>query len=121
MPPARARKSSTSSGRPRRPRPRYLGVEAAGGEPFPLSSSTAWVPRLRDAFDAAGLAQVPFRVVRTEGPRAIVEVEARHVPAARRAWNPEMQGARGCSLGTTKTWGTLQGAKAWLARARTTA
>ena len=46
MPPASPRKSSTSSGRPERPRARYLGVEAAG-EPVPSSCTILRYGRTR--------------------------------------------------------------------------
>ena len=119
MPAARARKSSTSSGRPRRPRPRYLGLEAAGREPFPPSSS-AWAARLSDARVRAGAGLFSFRVVRAEGPRAVVEVEARDLPAARSAWNLTLGPSAGVTLRTWRSWGTLLGAKAWLAEGRGT-
>ncbi len=113
MPPASPRKSSTSSGRPRRPRPRYLGLEVAG-EPLPSPASARWGPLLGEAATAAGGAPW-FRVIRADAGAAIVEVEARDVAAARRAWN-RAAGEGSPGLRTARSWGTLVGAKRWLAR-----
>jgi hypothetical protein len=116
MRPVKARKSSTSSGsRPRRPRARYLGLEAAT-EPFPSTSPSVWVGRLRRALVDAGSPGLPFRLVRSEGRRAIIEVEALDAPAARRAWNRDV--GPDDRMRTERTWGTLVGAKAWIGRAR---
>jgi hypothetical protein len=107
------RKSSTSSGRPKH-RPRYLGIEVAG-EPFPVLSPRWWDAALR-----AGLARGPggstdrFRLVRSEGARAIAEVDHSDAAAARTAWNAKVDGAPGLTLVTRRTWGTLVGAKRWL-------
>jgi RNase P/RNase MRP subunit POP5 len=107
------RKSSTSSGkRPPRARPRYLGLEVAG-EPFPPATRW-WETTLRDLLDRSAVTG-RFRLVRTDGYRAIVEVDHRLSATLRVAWTTELE-ERGhrLRLGTRRTWGTLRGAKAWL-------
>jgi len=55
-----------------------------------------------------------FRLVRSEGRRAIAEVDHRSVGRARAAWNGAAP--TGPALETRRTWGTLVGAKNWLRR-----
>ncbi len=118
MRPVSLRKSSTSFGkRLPRSRPRYLGLEVAG-EPVPALSPPLWLSTLREALASSGAPSVAFRVIRTEGPRAVVEVEGREAAAARRAWNVDAAGGPQGSLRTVRTWGTLVGAKEWLGRER---
>ncbi len=122
MPLASPRKSSTSSGRAaERPRPRYLGLEVAGDQPL-LPSPRAWEAILsaRWARGARGPAS-GFRIVRSDGRRAIVEVEHRAASWARAAWNgPDPAGA-GPTIATRRTWGTLVDAKVWMRRPRAVA
>jgi hypothetical protein len=109
------RKSSTSSGkRPPRSRPRYLGLEVAG-ELFPPPPPRWWEATLRRALDASP-ARGGFRLVRSDGFRAIVEVDQFRAPAARIAWTIPLDESRpgGTALRACRTWGTLRGAKAWL-------
>jgi len=106
------RKSSTSSGKPRPVRPRYLGLEVAG-ELLP-SFSRDWEALLRDRLDRAGLGNVKFRLIRADGRRAIVEVGHVEVRAARSAWTVPTPTGRGPGMTPRRTWGTLVGAKAWL-------
>jgi len=113
MPPASPRKSSTSSGRPERLRARYLGIEVAG-EPVPTLRPLPWGPWLRDALATAGAAELPFRLIRSEGRRAVVKVGRADVGTARRAWNTLRSAPGGRLLCTRRTWGTLVGAKRWL-------
>ena len=106
------RKSSTSSGRPRPVRPRYLGVEVAG-EHFP-SFARDWEGLLRGRLDRAGAGGLSFRLIRAEGRRAVVEVAHVQASAARGAWNalgPEIWDLK---LATRRTFGTLVLAKVWL-------
>ncbi len=113
MPPASPRKSSTSSADRSPPRSRYLGLEAAG--PYPAPGSPAdWATELRVRLDAVGLAATPFRVIRANGPRAIVEFDHRAVSAIRRGLERIGSDGRGRTLRPFRTWGTLVGAKAWL-------
>jgi hypothetical protein len=106
------RKSSTSSARPRRARARYLGVEVAGE---PVLSPASWAATLRDALSSAGASRVAFRVVRSDGARAVARVDRADAPVALRAWNGRLTPERGgLGLRTVRTWGTLVGAKAWL-------
>jgi RNase P/RNase MRP subunit POP5 len=116
MRPASPRKSSTSSGRPARPRARYLGIEVAA-EPVPPASPAAWEAALRSALTVTGLAEVHVRVVRAEGRRAIVAVDHRWAPRARATWaaTPAPGAPRFVPV---RTWGTLVGAKAWLRNGR---
>ena len=109
------RKSSTSSGRPASRRPRYLGLEVAG-EHFPPPSPRAWERFLSDRFTTSGAPAPTFRVVRSEGRRAIAEVGHRDASRARVVWTTgsPIQGAP--ALRTVRTWGTLVGAKEWLRR-----
>ncbi len=109
------RKSSTSSGKPSSLRPRYLGIEVAG-EPFPPPSPRWWESALRRGFDRARIGG-RFRLVRSDGYRAVVEVDQHRSPAARAAWNGPADDTGSVALVTRRTWGTLRGAKAWL-RAR---
>ena len=108
------RKSSTSSGRPRVLRPRYLGLEVAG-EHLPAGLSPRWWEEtLRSALGDTGPARGPLRVVRSEHHRAIVAVDQFRSLAVRAAWNGPVPRAPGARLSTHGTWGTLVGAKAWL-------
>jgi len=108
------RKSSTSSARSSDPRPRYLGLEVAG-EHLPALSPRWWEGALRRRSEAAP-SGVPFRLVRSDGPRAVVEVEHLQVAIARALWSGPLDGQ--LTLSTVQTWGTLVGAKAWLGTAR---
>jgi len=109
------RKSSTSSGRRSdAPRPRYLGLEVAG-EHLPSLSPRGWEELLRGLFDPA-LGALPFRLIRSDGRRAVVEVRHRTVTSARAAWNVALPD--GGRLTTVRTWGTLVGAKRWLVSRR---
>jgi hypothetical protein len=111
------RKSSTSSGkRPPRLRPRYLGLEVAG-EPFPPPPPRWWEATLRRLLERSAAAG-RFRIIRTDGYRAIVEVDQLRSVAARRAWTTEIEASGApLRLAAQRTWGTLRGAKAWLRRA----
>jgi hypothetical protein len=111
MRPARARKSSTSSGR--RQRARYLGIEVAG-EPVPSLSPARWVEALRAALAADGVAELGFRLVRAGPTRAVVRVAAADLPSARHAWDRRAASPPPRELRTARTWGTLRGAKRWL-------
>ena len=64
--------------------------------------------------EAGGGPAVPFRVIRSDRDRAVVEIDHLGVPAARTAWNGPAPGAERVS--TRRTWGTLIGAKRWLRR-----
>lgn len=109
------RKSSTSSAKPAF-RPRYLGVEVVGTSFFP--TARWWTDTLTDRLTRSLGFPAPARCIRTDGTRAIVEVGHRHALAARAAWNgPATDRGRPIALSTTRTWGTLVGAKAWLRRA----
>jgi hypothetical protein len=111
------RKSSTSSAEPPPPRPRYLGIEAAGD----LSLSPRALERaLGRPFAARAADPAPaIRVIRVEGSRALVRVPHRFVAAARAAWNGPVETAGGATLRlrTHRTYGTLVKGKRWL-RAR---
>ena len=56
-----------------------------------------------------------FRLIRSDGYRAIAEVDQFRALAARVAWTTSVD-ATGTSvrLAARRTWGTLRGAKAWL-------
>jgi hypothetical protein len=108
------RKSSTSSARSSEPRPRYLGLEVAG-EHLPPLSPRWWEGTLRRRSEAAPFG-VPFRLVRSDGPRAIVEVEHLQLATARALWTGPIDDR--LVLATVRTWGTLVGAKAWLGSLR---
>jgi len=110
------RKSSTSSGKatpsPVR-RPRYLGLEVAG-ELLPPLSPHAWESLLAERWLAAGEPAPRFRLIRSEGRRAIVEVDHLDVPRARVAWSGPLRAPAALTLVSYRTWGTLVGAKAWI-------
>ena len=108
------RKSSTSSARSAAPRPRYLGLEVAG-EHLPPLSPRWWESTLRRQLDGAPT-PVPFRLIRSEGSRAVVEVPHRSAATARTRWTAALDDH--LALETVRTWGTLVGAKAWLAQGR---
>jgi len=114
MPADNPRKSSTSSGKANPSRPRYLGIEVAGTSN--LRSSPPWWQSLLSSFQPPSPAPPPFRVIRFDRDRAIVEVGHRTVPSARVAWNATVSGPDGrrYSVRTVRSWGTLVGAKAWL-------
>jgi hypothetical protein len=111
------RKSSTSSGRPHPLRPRYLGIEVAG-EHFPALSPRSWESLLADRLAAAGVPVRRFRLIRSEGRRAVAEVDHLSAPGARAAWGAAAPGAGAVPLIPRRTWGTLRGAKAWLREGR---
>jgi len=105
------RKSSTSSARRSdAPRPRYLGLEVAG-EHLPPPTPHGWETLLRGSAGPKA-----FRLIRAEGFRAIVEVGHRSAGDARASWNGSFPD--GLRLTTVRTWGTLLGAKRWLAGRR---
>ncbi|MGA8543212.1 MAG: hypothetical protein WB947_06740 [Thermoplasmata archaeon] len=85
------------------------------GEPFPPPARW-WETTLRHLLDRSAVAG-RFRLVRTDGYRAIVEVDQHIAAALRVAWTTELEerGSR-LRLGTRRTWGTLRGAKVWLRR-----
>jgi hypothetical protein len=87
------------------------------GEPFPGPLPATWGLRLERALAAAGVAGVPFRVIRTDGPRAIVRVPRGQAASARRAWNSAASDAEPAALRTVRTWGTLVDARGWIAGA----
>ena len=108
------RKSSTSSGKPPTPRPRYLAIEVAAGEPFPPRGlEAALIARLAQSLRVEGR----IRVIRVEGRRALVEVPHRLAAEAREAWTGEWARTNGTvwRLRTWKTYGTLLKGKRWLA------
>jgi hypothetical protein len=112
------RKSSTSSGKPPGLRPRYLGIEVAG-EHFPSLSPRAWEGLLAERLASAGVPVRRFRVIRSEGRRAVVEVDHLAAPRARAAWTATPAGPSEIGFIPRRTWGTLVGAKAWLREPRT--
>ena len=106
------RKSSTSSANPSA-RPRYLGIEVTGVPTL----SARWLEQVLANRLAEGIGQRPrIRVIRHEGPKAIVEVDHRLAPAARDAWNCTIHGVAPGTLliRTVRTWGTLLKGKVWI-------
>jgi hypothetical protein len=79
------------------------------GEHLPPLSPRAWEALLRST---AG-PDLPFRLVRSETHRAVVEVDHAVSDHARSAWNAPLERSTG-QLSTVRTWGTLIGAKRWL-------
>jgi len=71
---------------------------------------------LRAAFDRAQVPG-PFRLIRSDGYRAIAEIDQHRLAATRAAWNAPVDGGD-ARLATRRTWGTLRGAKAWLRAGR---
>ena len=110
------RKSSTSSAKPPVRRPRYLGLEVAG-ELLPPLSPRAWEGLLAERLASAGDPTPRFRLIRSDGRRAIAEVDHLAAPRARAAWAATSGDPNALRLVPYRTWGTLVGAKAWL-RAR---
>jgi hypothetical protein len=107
------RKSSTSSARPATLRPRYLGIEVTG-EHFPPPAPRWWDATLRTCLDRAGPGG-RFRIVRSDGYRAIAEVDQFRAAAARAAWTTPLEtSGPALRLETHRSWGTLRGAKAWM-------
>ena len=107
------RKSSTSSGRPPTRRPRYLGIEAAG-EHLPPLPPVWWERSLRSCLERAGLG-VAFRLLRSEGRRALVEVDHRAAVPVRAAWTTSWSTPESTvEIATRRTWGTVRGGKEWL-------
>jgi len=85
------------------------------GEHLPFLSPREWEHLLSTRLSGPSGAGGRFRLIRSEGPRAIVEFDHRNVFRAREL----LDGAAGgpVPLRSTRTWGTLVGAKDWL-RAR---
>ncbi len=115
------RKSSTSSANPPSPRPRYLGLEVAGDQPV----SPRWVERelARRLTAEEPPAPLPFRIIRWEGRRGLLQVNHLDVPRARRLFNATIQDSAGrtARFTTYRTWGTLRKGKEWLNRPSVTA
>gem|GEM_PF-476664 len=107
------RKSSTSSGRARATRARYLGVEVVA-QPLPSPSLPGWEGLLRIALERSGGPSVRFRIIRSDRRRAIVEISHTDLTRARTAWSATAENGSAGPLATRRTWGTLVGAKAWL-------
>jgi hypothetical protein len=82
------------------------------GEHLPPLTPRGWEAVLRERV-APRASDVPFRLVRSSGARAVVEVGHRTLAAARAAWNSSRPD--GVRLTTVRTWGTLVDAKRWLA------
>ncbi len=113
------RKSSTSSGKRPPSRPRYLGIEVAGEHLPAFLSPRWWESTLRAALppDERGTAEA-LRVIRSEGTRAVVEVDQFSAPRFRSAWNHALGDVHAPRFATRRTWGTLVGAKRWLRERR---
>ncbi|HYA55018.1 MAG TPA: hypothetical protein VEG42_05400, partial [Thermoplasmata archaeon] len=112
--PVSPRKSSTSSGKPPpHRRPRYLGLEVAG-EHLPPLSPRDWESLLARRLSLAGAPEPRFRLIRSDGRRAIAEVDHTAAPGARAAWTAAPTGPADPTLTSVRTWGTLVGAKEWL-------
>ncbi len=85
------------------------------GEPLPPRSPSQFESVLREALARRRPGPPRVRLVRAQGARAIVEVEHSDAASARDAWNGPLGPIE---LRTVRTWGTLVGAKAWLAGRR---
>ena len=114
------RKSSTSSAKPPVRRPRYLGLEVAG-ELLPPLSPRAWEGLLAERLASAGNPPPRFRLIRSDGRRAIAEVDHFAAHRARAAWAAPSDAPNSLRLVPYRTWGTLVGAKAWMRARRATA
>ncbi|MFI5413314.1 MAG: hypothetical protein ACHQ0I_01825 [Candidatus Lutacidiplasmatales archaeon] len=88
------------------------------GEHFPSLSPRAWESLLAERLASAGVPVRRFRVIRSEGRRAIAEVDHVAAPRARAAWSGRPSGPNEIVLVPRRTWGTLIGAKAWLRETR---
>ncbi len=99
-------------------RPRYLGIEVAG-KPVPRLAPAAWHDLLNHRWKAQTEAPMRFRIIRSEGPRAIVQVDQRTASIARVAWNATLDTDDGRSfrVSTVRSWGTLVRAKTWFREA----
>ncbi|HYB78369.1 MAG TPA: hypothetical protein VEG66_01225 [Thermoplasmata archaeon] len=84
------------------------------GEPLPALSPRAWELLLSDRLAAAGEPTPRFRLIRSEGRRAIAEVDHLSAARVRAAWAASASGATAPTLIPYRTWGTLVGAKKWL-------
>ena len=90
------------------------------GEHLPAFLSPRWwESTLRAALppDERGTAEA-LRVIRSEGTRAVVQVDQFHAVPFRSVWNHPMLGGPGLRFTTRRTWGTLVGAKQWLRQRR---
>jgi RNase P/RNase MRP subunit POP5 len=88
------------------------------GEQLPPPPARWWEATLRRTLEPSS-APGAFRIVRSDGYRAIVAVDQSRVRAAREAWTTVLDDPRtGVRIRTRRTWGTLRGAKAWLREAR---
>jgi len=84
------------------------------GEPVPSLSPRAWESLLAERL-ARGDGPAPrFRLVRSEGRRAIAEVDHLSARRAREAWAAPPPDPNEPTLRPHRTWGTLVGAKEWL-------
>jgi len=84
------------------------------GEHLPTLSPRDWEVAVRRRLERAGLGSTGFRLIRSEGRYAVVEIEHRQLPAVRSAWASSLSPEEGAPMVTVRTWGTLVGAKAWL-------
>jgi RNase P/RNase MRP subunit POP5 len=73
-----------------------------------------WERSLRSCLDRAGLG-IGFRLLRSDGRRALVEVDHRAAVEVRAAWTTAWSTPESTvELATRRTWGTVRGGKAWL-------
>ncbi|MGB6501761.1 MAG: hypothetical protein WBG19_10285 [Thermoplasmata archaeon] len=85
----------------------------AGSHP-PPSSPHVWEAVLRARLARAGVSPGSFRLIRSDGARAVAEIDHRAAAPARAAWQSPPADVADFPLVPWKTWGTLVGAKAWL-------
>ncbi|MGP8078203.1 MAG: hypothetical protein ACLQD8_02180 [Thermoplasmata archaeon] len=85
----------------------------AGSHP-PPGSPHAWDAVLRARLVRAGISPASFRLIRSEGSRAVAEVDHWTAAPARAAWAAPPAASPDLPLVPRRTWGTLVGAKAWL-------
>jgi hypothetical protein len=60
----------------------------------------------------------PFRIIRTEGPYALVAVPHTTLAEVRAAWNAPASQHQRFGLRTIRTYGTLRKGKLWIAHRR---
>jgi len=88
------------------------------GEHLPPHSPRAWESLLAERLGASGAPGPRFRLIRSDGRRAIVEVDQLTALKVRSAWGATPPSRDAIVVTPRRTWGTLVGAKMWLRASR---
>jgi hypothetical protein len=88
------------------------------GEHLPFLSPRAWESLLAERFVARDAPAFRYRLIRSDGRRAVVEVDQWSAERARTVLAARPRPPGEVTVDPRKTWGTLVGAKEWLRAGR---